>query len=96
MSTPSAGIQDQKGQKQIAEKAGVGPKAAFDPGEEMPTSEIFRTLGRYLWPKEHPELKRRVVASLGLLIMGKLLNVQVSKMSALNSQYFAFLGSVCV
>ncbi|KAG6544792.1 hypothetical protein Mapa_013818 [Marchantia paleacea] len=38
---------------------------------------ILRTLSSYLWPKENPEFRRRVLVALGLLIGSKVLNVQV-------------------
>ena len=45
--------------------------------QQMSTDAVLRKLGSYLWPKDHPELKRRVIASLFLLISGKILNIQV-------------------
>ncbi|BFZ57459.1 Iron-sulfur clusters transporter atm1, mitochondrial [Savitreella phatthalungensis] len=38
---------------------------------------IIREMSRYLWPKNNRSVKTRVVVSLGLLVAGKLLNVQV-------------------
>lgn len=45
--------------------------------QEMESKDVFRVLGRYLWPDDHPEVKKRVLISLALLGAGKLLNVQV-------------------
>lgn len=39
--------------------------------------KIFKELSSYIWPKDDRGVKIRVVAALGLLVMGKLLNVQV-------------------
>lgn len=38
---------------------------------------MVKLLAPHLWSKEQPQLRRRVVLSLGLLMGGKLLNVQV-------------------
>lgn len=38
---------------------------------------IIKEMSHYLWPKNNPGVKTRVVISLSLLIAGKLLNVQV-------------------
>lgn len=56
--------------------------------QEMNTNDIVRVLSKYLWPADHPEVKRRVLLSLGLLGVGKLLNVQVSgKLSSVGNNY---------
>lgn len=39
--------------------------------------KIFKELSGYIWPKDDRGVKIRVVTALGLLIMGKILNVQV-------------------
>ncbi|RKP37809.1 P-loop containing nucleoside triphosphate hydrolase protein, partial [Dimargaris cristalligena] len=39
--------------------------------------QIIRHLLKYVWPKNDPGAKLRVVAALSLLVMGKVLNVQV-------------------
>lgn len=38
---------------------------------------IIKEMSHYLWPKDNPSVKTRVVLSLSLLVAGKLLNVQV-------------------
>lgn len=45
--------------------------------KEMSTKDVAKVLSKYLWPVDHPEVKTRVLLSLGLLGVGKLLNVQV-------------------
>ncbi|GMH35300.1 hypothetical protein BSKO_03168 [Bryopsis sp. KO-2023] len=45
--------------------------------EEMKTTEVLKTLFTHLWPEGNPDVKKRVLLSLGLLGTGKLLNVQV-------------------
>ncbi|ORZ21034.1 P-loop containing nucleoside triphosphate hydrolase protein [Lobosporangium transversale] len=39
--------------------------------------KIFKDLSTYIWPKDDRGVKIRVVAALGLLVTGKILNVQV-------------------
>ncbi|KAI9089612.1 iron-sulfur clusters transporter ATM1 [Phlyctochytrium arcticum] len=39
--------------------------------------QIIRELFTYLWPKDHPGIKARVVIALSLLVGGKILNVNV-------------------
>ncbi|KAF8927773.1 P-loop containing nucleoside triphosphate hydrolase protein [Dissophora ornata] len=39
--------------------------------------KIFKDLSGYIWPKDDRGVKIRVVVALGLLVMGKILNVQV-------------------
>eukprot|EP00158_Paraphelidium_tribonemae_P003929 Partr_v1_DN26475_c0_g1_i1_m23557 putative ATP-binding cassette, subfamily B (MDR TAP), member len=39
--------------------------------------KIIRHLTRYIWPRDDPSTKARVVGSLGLLFAGKVLNIQV-------------------
>ncbi|KAF9358375.1 Iron-sulfur clusters transporter atm1, mitochondrial [Mortierella sp. AD094] len=39
--------------------------------------KIFKELSGYIWPKDDRGVKIRVVVALGLLVMGKILNVQV-------------------
>ncbi|KAL3693991.1 hypothetical protein R1sor_007642 [Riccia sorocarpa] len=67
-STGSAVIQQKGGKDEV--------KKAEEP-ESIADMRILRTLSAYLWPKENPEFRRRVVISLGLLIGSKVLNVQV-------------------
>lgn len=38
---------------------------------------ILRTLAKYLWLKDNPEFRIRILVALGLLVGGKVLNVQV-------------------
>lgn len=39
--------------------------------------KIIKDLSSYIWPKNDRGVKIRVVVALGLLVMGKMLNVQV-------------------
>ena len=45
--------------------------------EEVPMSKLFTFMKSYVWPKDQGEIKKRVVASLSLLIGAKLINIQV-------------------
>ena len=46
-------------------------------GHETTYSEVLGLLGGQIWPKDDTETKNRVLASLGLLSAGKLLNISV-------------------
>ncbi|KAL1348647.1 hypothetical protein HN51_024634 [Arachis hypogaea] len=46
-------------------------------GDQVADMKILRTLASYLWMKENPEFRFRVVAALGFLVGAKVLNVQV-------------------
>ncbi|CAA3029745.1 ABC transporter B family member 25, mitochondrial [Olea europaea subsp. europaea] len=46
-------------------------------GGQLPDTEIFATLAKYIWMKDNLELRLRVIAALGLLVGAKVLNVQV-------------------
>ena len=58
--------------KTVAKKGG-----ASSDGGDGNTRKILSTLLHYTWPAGQPALRARVVAALGLLIGGKLLNIQV-------------------
>lgn len=45
--------------------------------EQVADIKILRTLAGYLWMKDNPEFRWRVVAALGFLVGAKVLNVQV-------------------
>lgn len=47
------------------------------PGGQISDAKIIRTLASYLWMKDNPEFRFRVVAALFLLVGAKVLNVQV-------------------
>ena len=51
--------------------------ALAPPADAASTRKILATLLHYTWPVGQPELRARVVAAMGLLIGGKLLNIQV-------------------
>ena len=78
VSVPTAAFST-AGPKKPADK-GKGAGAAHDgmEGDGPTSSEMLRTLGSYLWPSgpESFGLKARVVASVGLLVGGKLVNIQ--------------------
>ena len=47
-------------------------------GKSVPSAvRILQNLSLYLWPRDHPSLKLRVVAALALLISAKLINITV-------------------
>lgn len=45
--------------------------------DEARTQDILKSMFSYIWPKEKPEIKARVVLALGLLVGSKVVNVQV-------------------
>ncbi|KAF7153530.1 hypothetical protein RHSIM_Rhsim01G0244900 [Rhododendron simsii] len=59
-----------QGEKATVVKAG-------HPEEQVADTKILRTLVKYLWMKDNPEFRWRVIAALGFLVGGKVLNVQV-------------------
>lgn len=64
--------------------------------KEMSTRDILGKLATYLWPRNHPDLKLRVVGSVGLLIGGKILNVQVIRSFFKRKSLMRFrLGTFC-
>ncbi|KAG5567115.1 hypothetical protein RHGRI_002624 [Rhododendron griersonianum] len=71
------------GSEVVSRKQGTkqGEKATVvkvgDPGEQVADTKILRTLVKYLWMKDNPEFRWRVIAALGFLVGGKVLNVQV-------------------
>eukprot|EP00850_Spirogloea_muscicola_P001318 SM000005S17115 [mRNA] locus=s5:270748:275529:- [translate_table: standard] len=62
---------------QAPQKAARPAAAAGEDGEPGADIRILRTLSAYLWPRDNPELQRRVAGSLGLLVGSKVLNIQV-------------------
>ena len=79
--TTAAEISKKDQRVHVDEKGRNGQKGVRDDEDrqQMSTQAVLRKLGSYLWPKDHPELKRRVVGSVFLLISGKLLNIQVHR-----------------
>ncbi|GMN23254.1 hypothetical protein TIFTF001_000044 [Ficus carica] len=75
-STSSGDNSDYKdnGKKQSKDSSVVrkGPQ-----DEQVADIKILRTLAGYLWMKDNPEFRWRVVAALGFLVGAKVLNVQV-------------------
>ena len=60
-----------------------GPKeengsGKYSPGghDQIPNKQILRQMLAYVWPKNKPDIKRRVVISLALLITGKVISIQ--------------------
>jgi hypothetical protein len=57
-------------------KPGVGGAGGTDalppPGSEL---RILRELGRYIWPKDRPDLRARVGVALGLLMASKVRSI---------------------
>lgn len=56
------------------------PQNSITPEEDpkpISSVEMIRTMLSYVWPRDNPSLRRRVVIALGLLVGSKLLNVQV-------------------
>ncbi|GFR45594.1 hypothetical protein Agub_g6989, partial [Astrephomene gubernaculifera] len=46
-------------------------------GERLSDTQILRRLVGYLWPRDNPEFRRRVVAASCLLVVAKILNINV-------------------
>ncbi|KAB5530257.1 hypothetical protein DKX38_020338 [Salix brachista] len=51
--------------------------ATNKPDQQIADTRILRTLASYLWMKDNPEFRLRVVLALGFLVGAKVLNVQV-------------------
>lgn len=60
----------------VGRMAGVPAKSPFE-ADTITDMSIIRDMLRYLWPRDRPALKARVVLALLLLVGGKVLNVQV-------------------
>lgn len=54
-----------------AKKPVNNPAKVAEEDEVIADMRILRTLSSYLWPKENPEFRRRVLVALGLLIGSK-------------------------
>lgn len=44
--------------------------------EGIPHNQILRQMIQYIWPKDQPHIKRRVVISIALLVTGKVISIQ--------------------
>ena len=55
-------------------EAGAGGRQEEAPGSDL---RILRELGVYVWPRDNPELRARVVVALSLLLASKAINVNV-------------------
>jgi ABC transporter ATM len=80
----SVGLNSAKNLQQSASTASAAAAAAGRASEKALNAEqnkldwkIFKELSGYIWPKDDRGVKIRVVTALGLLVMGKILNVQV-------------------
>ena len=58
-------------------KAAAQAAKDAEAGEDTSYAEVLGYLGTYVWPRDDRETRNRVLASLGLLTAGKLLNIQV-------------------
>nr|QTW43700.1 ABCB7 [Eurytemora affinis] len=45
--------------------------------KEVTGKDMLKTMGEYIWPRDNPEVKTRVVAALSLLVTAKVLNTSV-------------------
>ena len=50
---------------------------SFQNAKEVSTAQMLKTLIAYAWPKDNPDIKKRVLLALGLLVGAKLLNISV-------------------
>ena len=64
--------------------AGLGKEALTKPGrapmepkKAVTGSDMLRAMVAYVWPKDNPEIRRRVQLALGLVVGAKLLNISV-------------------
>lgn len=62
---------------QAATKSKEIKPASSDSDSAMADMKILRTLAGYLWMRDNPEFRFRVIAALGFLVGAKVLNVQV-------------------
>lgn len=62
---------------QTATKSKQIKTASSESESAMADMKILRTLAGYLWMRENPEFRFRVIAALGFLVGAKVLNVQV-------------------
>lgn len=62
---------------QTAAKSKEIKPASSDSDSAMADMKILRTLAGYLWMRDNPEFRFRVIAALGFLVGAKVLNVQV-------------------
>ena len=53
------------------------PAIADKSDQQLADMKILRTLASYLWMKDNPEFRLRVLLALGFLLVAKVLNVQV-------------------
>ncbi|KAJ8751338.1 hypothetical protein K2173_016526 [Erythroxylum novogranatense] len=67
-SAPANSNSDAKSSKQVT-------KSSSD--QQVADMKILRTLATYLWMKDNPEFKLRVLTAMGFLVGAKVLNVQV-------------------
>ncbi|KAI9288450.1 P-loop containing nucleoside triphosphate hydrolase protein, partial [Umbelopsis sp. AD052] len=65
------------GKKAATGKAVEAKPVVVEPTRNATDMAIIKQLMRYVWPKDDNGVKARVVIALGLLVGGKLLNVQV-------------------
>eukprot|EP00249_Psilotum_nudum_P019399 c27231_g1_i1 orf=391-2952(+) len=66
------------GNLQSNERKDISGKGTVEVAEPtIADLKILQSLVSYIWPKDNPDFRRRVMASLGLLVAGKVLNVQV-------------------
>lgn len=63
--------------RKTAPNLGLGEEDKTRAEQRTADWAIIKEMSHYLWPKNNPGVKTRVVISLSLLVAGKLLNVQV-------------------
>eukprot|EP00899_Mesostigma_viride_P017728 jgi/Mesvir1/25957/Mv20949-RA.2 len=67
------------GAKTVLKKAGAGAAGSISAAVETRESSmrIIKKLSMYIWPADSPDIRARVLLSVGLLVGSKVLNVQV-------------------
>lgn len=53
-----------------------GPKLGSSTSSSVSNKQILQQMFQYIWPKDRPDIKRRVVISLALLVTGKVISIQ--------------------
>ncbi|OAD61336.1 ATP-binding cassette sub-family B member 7, mitochondrial [Eufriesea mexicana] len=70
----------------------------FQEGESVKATNMIKAMLRYIWPKDDPEIRKRVKMAVGLLIGAKVLSVGVPfifkyAIDTLNTQHIATTGN---
>jgi len=76
-SAPKDKDDDDAANKASSSPSMTTPAIADKSDQQLADMKILRTLASYLWMKDNPEFRLRVLLALGFLLVAKVLNVQV-------------------